>query len=118
MDLGLFLILTNSSFCINNLSGARMRLQSEERLAITGAITNVDRDAAVYLFGSRMDDTKKGGDIDILIVSDKIDNRSLFLIEEEIFKKIEEQKIDFVLSRSDLSNRFAKMIIKKGVIKL
>ena len=38
--------------------------------------------------------------------------------ELELFKKIEEQKIDFVLSPTDLSNRFAKMILKKGAVKL
>jgi predicted nucleotidyltransferase len=91
---------------------------AEEKEAIVEAIAKYDRHAEVYLFGSRTDDTKKGGDIDILVISDKLDSHSLFFIEEEIFKKIEEQKIDFVLSRSDLSNRFAKMILKKEVIRL
>lgn len=95
-----------------------MRLIVEEKEAIVEAIAKYDRNAEVYLFGSRTDDGKKGGDIDILVISDKLDNHSLFFIEEEIFKKIEEQKIDFVLSRRDLNNRFAKMIFKKGVIKL
>ncbi len=95
-----------------------MRLLTEEKQAITETIAKFDRDAAVYLFGSRVDDTAKGGDIDILLISDKIDDHSLFLIEEEIFKKIEEQKIDFVLTKSDLSNLFAKMILKKGAVRL
>ena len=95
-----------------------MRLQTEERQAITEAIAKFDGDAAIYLFGSRTDDGKRGGDIDILIISDKIDNHTLFLIEEEIFKRIEEQKIDFVLSGHDLGNRFAGMVFKKGVIRL
>jgi len=95
-----------------------VRLIVEEKEAIVEAIAKYDRNAEVYLFGSRTDDGKKGGDIDILVISDKLDNHSLFFIEEEIFKKIEEQKIDFVLSRRDLNNRFAKMIFKKGVIKL
>lgn len=95
-----------------------MRLQIEEKLAITEAINKFDEEASIYLFGSRTDDTKRGGDIDILVISDKIDNHSLFLIEEEIFKKIEEQKIDFVLTGPDLNNRFAKMILKKGAVRL
>ena len=95
-----------------------MRLQTEEKQAITEAVDRFDGEASTYLFGSRTDDTKRGGDIDILVISDKIDRHTLFLIEEEIFKKIEEQKIDFVLSRTDLSNRFAKMILKKGAVKL
>lgn len=95
-----------------------MRLLPGEKEAIVEAIAKYDRNAVVYLFGSRTDDTKKGGDIDILVISDKLDNHSLFFIEEEIFKKIEEQRIDFVLTHSDLSNRFAKMILKKGVVRL
>lgn len=95
-----------------------MRLLAEEKDAITTAIAKYDQNAAVFLFGSRTDETKKGGDIDILIISDILDRHTLFFIEEDIFKKIEEQKIDFVLSRSDLNNRFAKMILKQGVIKL
>ncbi len=95
-----------------------MRLLDQERKAIMEVITRFDNQAEVYLFGSRSDDTKKGGDIDILIISDKIDKHSLFTIEEEIFKKIEEQKIDFVLSGKDLKNKFAKLILKKGAIKL
>ena len=95
-----------------------MRLQTEEKQAITRAINKFDNKAATYLFGSRTDDEKKGGDIDILVVSDKIDRHTLFLIEEEIFKEIEEQKIDFVLTNTGLNNRFARMILKKGAVKL
>jgi predicted nucleotidyltransferase len=96
----------------------QMRLLSEEKEAIREAVAMFDSEADVYLFGSRVDDTKKGGDIDILVISDKIDSHSLFLIEEEIFKQIEEQKIDFVLSGGERNNPFANMILKKGVVKL
>jgi uncharacterized protein len=95
-----------------------MRLTDEERKAIIEVITRFDNQAEVYLFGSRSDDTKKGGDIDLLVISDKLDKPALFSIEEEIFKRIEEQKIDFVLSGKDVKNKFAKMILKKGAIKL
>jgi predicted nucleotidyltransferase len=95
-----------------------MRLLKEERKAIREAVAKFDTDADVYLFGSRVDDTKKGGDIDILLISDKIDDHLLFLIEEEIFKSIEEQKIDFVLSGGTRNNPFAKLILKKGTVKL
>ncbi len=96
----------------------KMRLLSEEREAISEAVAKFDSEAEVYLFGSRVDDTKRGGDIDILVISDKIDKHSIFLIEEEIFKKIEEQKIDFVLSGGDRNNPFAELILKKGAVKL
>jgi len=96
----------------------KMRLLKEERKAISEAVAKFDSEAKVYLFGSRVDDTKRGGDIDVLVISDKIDKHSLFLIEEEIFKKIEEQKIDFVLSGGGRKNPFAELILRKGVVKL
>lgn len=48
-----------------------MRLADEERLVISNAIHQADADAMIYLFGSRTDDTSKGGDIDLLVLSKK-----------------------------------------------
>jgi predicted nucleotidyltransferase len=44
-----------------------MRLYPDEKQALDKALEGVEDE--VYLFGSRVDDTKKGGDIDILIYS-------------------------------------------------
>ena len=46
-----------------------MRLKDFEIRAIKEAVRSMDSKAKVYLFGSRVDDTKKGGDIDLLIIS-------------------------------------------------
>lgn len=55
----------------------------------------------VYLFGSRLDESKKGGDIDLLIIfSDKKDilnfKRLDFIV--ELKKSIGERKIDLTLT--------------------
>ena len=42
-----------------------MRLNEYEKNTILEAGKAVDPDARIYLFGSRIDDKKKGGDIDI-----------------------------------------------------
>ena len=43
-----------------------MRLNSKEHSAIKGVLSKFDPEGKVYLFGSRIDDTKRGGDIDLL----------------------------------------------------
>src|SRR5262245_57570848 len=46
-----------------------MRLQHQEVEIIKEAILRLDPRARVFLFGSRVDPTRKGGDIDLLILS-------------------------------------------------
>ena len=48
-----------------------MRLSTQEQQAVSQAIHQTDAGAAIYLFGSRADDTAKGGDIDLLVLSKK-----------------------------------------------
>ncbi|MEG8947855.1 nucleotidyltransferase domain-containing protein [Rosettibacter firmus] len=57
-------------------------------------------DAKVYLFGSRVDDKKRGGDIDLYIetnIKDNILEKKLKLI-GELHKHLGEQKIDIVIN--------------------
>jgi predicted nucleotidyltransferase len=95
-----------------------MRVLKQEINIIKNHILKFDQDAQVYLFGSRVDDNKKGGDIDILIVSDLIKKYDLIKIENLIFKQIDEQKIDFIVSKKNITNNFIKMILSKNVINL
>ena len=49
-----------------------MRLAPNEHEMIRAAIHQQDALAAVYLFGSRADDRARGGDIDLLVLSQKL----------------------------------------------
>ena len=49
-----------------------MRLSDNEIKAIKEVIGGIDKDAHIYLFGSRVHDDKKGGDIDLFILSHKL----------------------------------------------
>ena len=74
-----------------------MRLADEKIRLLKSTILSILPGAKVYLFGSRVDDNKKGGDIDILIIAD----RTLNFIEEgqierNFFKHYGSQKLDLV----------------------
>ena len=86
-----------------------MRLSATEQSAIINAIKIQDGGAAVYLFGSRTDDRAKGGDIDILIISNKIKLTEKIKIRASIFNAIPEQKIDLVVKK-DFQDPFVQYI--------
>ena len=72
-----------------------MRLTSDEHQKIKTWAQKHDHHAVVYLYGSRADDARRGGDIDLLVVSESAqkfkDKTSLLL---ELYDLIGEQKID------------------------
>lgn len=68
-----------------------------------------DKDAKIYLFGSRVNDLARGGDIDILIISEKIGFIEKIKIQTGIFKELEEQKLDLVIEK-DFNDVFVQMI--------
>ncbi|MDR0473624.1 MAG: nucleotidyltransferase domain-containing protein, partial [Treponema sp.] len=76
-----------------------MRISEYERNAIIDAIKSVDPNAQIWLFGSRTDDRKKGGDIDIGILSSKVTVMEEIEMKQKMYDKIGEQKIDLVVSK-------------------
>lgn len=91
-----------------------MRLDENERNAIISSIRALDPDAEIYLFGSRTDTAKRGGDIDILILSSCLTNSDKISIKRRIFEQIEEQKIDLLIAR-DNSDPFVRLALKTGI---
>ena len=86
-----------------------MRLTKKEIQVFKDQILAFDKDAAIYLFGSRTNDKAKGGDIDLLVISDKIGFNEKIKIRTGIFSKIEEQKIDLIVKK-DFNDTFIKAI--------
>jgi predicted nucleotidyltransferase len=79
-----------------------MRLTPEEVSAIKAATRlTFGSDAIVRLFGSRVDDRRRGGDIDLHVEAEMSDNmvslKSEFM--ERLFARIDEQRVDLVLTR-------------------
>ncbi len=92
-----------------------MRITDNDKRDIKETFFEIFEDGKIYLFGSRVDDTKRGGDIDLYIspssktrlASKKID----FLV--ALKQKIGEQKIDVVIDRG--KNNLIDEIGKKGI---
>lgn len=98
-----------------------MRLSDREITAIK-AVTNLvfGKNATVTLFGSRIEDGKRGGDIDLLIKCNKTISRDglyqmklKFLV--ELKKRIGDQKIDVIIDSGQLNNSFFKIIEKEAI---
>lgn len=92
-----------------------MRLSSEEINRIKSSVAQFDKDACVYLFGSRTDDNKRGGDIDILIVSDKIDRTQKRMIRLDFFERFGEQKLDIIIDDGTFREPFHEIALNRGV---
>ncbi len=92
-----------------------MRLSVKEHQSIKNTISELDPKAKIYLFGSRVDDTKRGGDIDLLILSEVITGRDRRKLRLKLFDLIGEQKIDLVIA-SDTSKPFVRIILEKGLL--
>lgn len=80
-----------------------MRLTKLEQNSIIKNFKSFFPHAKLYLFGSRVDDTKKGGDIDLYIEtkSDEYSYSKLLEFNVSIQKEIGEQKIDIVVNKID-----------------
>ena len=92
-----------------------MRLKPDEIQAIKSTIHSLDQEAAVFLFGSRVDDSKRGGDIDLLVLSGRLSGGDVKrAIKAELYRLIGEQKIDILLAADD-SDPFVKLALKTGV---
>ena len=77
-----------------------MRLSEKEINAIKVQKQSFfSQNAKVYLFGSRLDDAKKGGDIDLFIECDKSYNtfKNAIRFKTQLKRDIGDQKIDLVV---------------------
>ena len=81
-----------------------MRLSQNEVTHILKAVRAKDTHALVYLYGSRIDENAKGGDIDLLIASDKLSLKDKIELLITIKDSIGEQKIDLTLMSKDELN--------------
>jgi predicted nucleotidyltransferase len=97
-----------------------MRLTNFEHKIIKEAFLEVFKEGDIYLFGSRVDDTKRGGDIDLYIIpKSKLSIKEIFekrsRLRVDIQEKIGEQQIDIVVS-IDKSRGIEQEALRGGIL--
>ena len=97
----------------NVLNSSFMRISQTEHQAIRQAIIEIDPGAEIYLYGSKVDDNAKGGDIDLLVISQKMQLQDKLSVLTKLHKTLGEQKIDLSIF-PDLSKPFARIACQNG----
>lgn len=99
-----------------------MRLSPQETKALVSSFSAILKEISfkLYLFVSRLDPNKKGGDIDLLLIVDKTKKDNAIQLKNQIrihiFSFIPEQRIDItVATLSELnSDPFLSEVIKSA----
>ena len=92
-----------------------MRLNFKEQLSIKQTISQFDPNALVYLFGSRVDENKRGGDIDLLVFSKRLGFTEKRKIKIKLYELIGEQKIDLVIAQNT-SSPFVQFVLEDAIL--
>jgi predicted nucleotidyltransferase len=97
-----------------------MRLSESERLAIREVVTRrLGPSAKAMLFGSRVDDMRRGGDIDLLIeVPHEVEEplaESVHL-EVDLMRALGERKIDVLLSYPGVADQPFHAMARKAAV--
>lgn len=87
-----------------------MRITETERRILRDAAQEAfGADATIFLFGSRVDDSRRGGDIDLLVETGKTGHAAIFEAQLRFLAKVKlalgEQKIDVLVDYPDRESR-------------
>ena len=93
-----------------------MRLTTNQITAIREEAGRLDPHAEVFLFGSRVDDSARGGDVDLLVVSDTLGFRDVLRLRTRILDRIGWQQLDMLVRRRDQADEpLAAMARETGI---
>lgn len=91
-----------------------MRITPQEQIAIVQAVQAQDPAAQIFLYGSRTDDQALGGDIDVLLLSQKIKFANKLDIMVSLRQSLGERRIDLAVF-PDASKPFAQVALETGI---
>jgi predicted nucleotidyltransferase len=93
-----------------------MRIAKKQLAFLKQEVKKYAPEAKLYLFGSRLNDKKRGGDIDIMILT-----KEAFPLEQKwevkikFYEKFGDQKIDVVTFTFDDQDNFKKLVLLEGI---
>ncbi len=94
-----------------------MRLSAAETTAIREEVIRRDPTAEIHLFGSRTDDDARGGDIDLLVISDSLTFRDVVRLRGAILDRIGWQQMDLLVRRRDqIGEPLVALALETGVL--
>lgn len=94
-----------------------VRLSKKEIETIRKTVREKLPQAEVYLFGSRADEGQKGGDIDLLILTDEpVNFQDQTRIHWRLLEELGEQKIDIVYQRRGHLTTFGVLAMETAVL--
>lgn len=98
-----------------------MRLTAEEAAAIKdSARAAFGKTVVVRLFGSRVDDHERGGDIDLHVEIDAVPSEwsAKGDFEDQLFRRIEPQKVDVIVTQrgGEPPRGFERIAYRDGII--
>ena len=92
-----------------------MRLKKNEVDIIKQLVKSFDIRAKVYLYGSRVNNLLKGGDIDLLIISQCFSFKDKLKLKAELHSQLGEQKVD-VLITEEASTPFVQLVLELAIL--
>lgn len=94
-----------------------MRLNAAETEAIREEVRRLDPSAEIHLFGSRTDDQARGGDIDLLVISERLTFRDVLRLRAAIQDRIGWQQLDLLVRRRDqIREPFVALALETGIL--
>ena len=93
----------------------KVRLTDEEVKKIKELVETFDSEAEIFVFGSRADLNRKGGDLDLLILSDKIGWRERRAIRVGLIETLGDRKIDLIVRGKRSNEPIVRLAREEGV---
>lgn len=92
-----------------------MRLSQNELYSVRSLLKTLDPDGCVYLFGSRADDSKRGGDIDLFLeASRSLDMKTTLYVQYQLMSACN-TKVDLLVKSPGEPEKFIFQVAREGV---